>query len=171
MRFWTKSLRIFHCLGEHGKQSIRRIAHQTGCSTSSGHRLKQAIERRDVHPASWLWATEAGRRWLTRLGGATLYTCGLKRGVGMETMSECFARLRLETPGGCAPSALRRVMPTWETALLATAAAWEQDGQTPGEGRESIGAVDATFLARLRLVCMDLATGYLVLEAVADDRP
>src|SRR5262249_61270418 len=36
--------------------------------------------------------------------------------------------------------------------------------------RESIGAVDETFLERMMLVCMDLRTGYLLLEAAADDR-
>ena len=36
----------------------------------------------------WGWETEAGRRWLTRLIVATLYTFGLKRGVGLDTMSE-----------------------------------------------------------------------------------
>ena len=39
-----------------------------------------------------------------------------------------------------------------------------------GEVREIIGAVDETFLERMILVCMDLATGYLLLEEVADDR-
>jgi DNA-binding IclR family transcriptional regulator len=82
MRFWDKSLRIFNCLCHHGKQSVRRIAQQTGCSKSSVHRLTQAMERRGRHPESWLWETEEGRRWLTRLVIATLYTFGLKRGVG-----------------------------------------------------------------------------------------
>ena len=36
--------------------------------------------------------------------------------------------------------------------------------------REIIGAVDETFLERMILVFMDLATGYLLLEEVADDR-
>ena len=34
-----------------------------------------------------MWETEAGRQWLTRLVVATLYTFGLKRGVGVDTMS------------------------------------------------------------------------------------
>jgi hypothetical protein len=36
--------------------------------------------------------------------------------------------------------------------------------------REIIGAVDETFLERMMLVFMDLRTGYLLLEEVADDR-
>jgi DNA-binding IclR family transcriptional regulator len=101
MTFWAKSLRIFNCLWEHGTQSVRRIAHQTGFSKSSVHRLQRAIARRGRHPESWLWETEEGRGWLTRLLVATLYTFGLKRGVGLETLSEFFTRLRLETQVGC----------------------------------------------------------------------
>src|SRR5919204_4586164 len=138
MTFWAKSLRVFHCLWEHGTQSVRRIARKTGFSKSSVHRLQQAIARRGCHPASWLWETEDGRCWLTRLVVATLYTFGLKRGVGLETISEFLARLRLERQVGCSPSALRPVMHALETALLETAAAWEKDGDAGREGREII---------------------------------
>jgi hypothetical protein len=61
-------------------------------------------------------------------------------------------------------------MPALAAALLETAAAWEQDGRTSGAGREIMGAVDAPFLERMILVCMDLATGYRLLEEVAEDR-
>ena len=114
MRFWTKSLQIFNCLRDKATQSVRRIAQQTGFSKSSVHRLQRAMERRGHHPESWWWETAEGRHWLTRLVVATLYTFGLKRGVGMDTMSECCARLRLETQGGCSPCALRHVMPALE---------------------------------------------------------
>jgi hypothetical protein len=170
MGFWDKSRQIFNCLCDNATQSVRRLARQTGLSKSSVHRLTQAIERRNRHPESWCWETEEGRQWLTRLVVATLYTFGLKRGVGVDTMSEFFARLHLETQVGCSPSALRGVRQALEAVLLATAAAWEQDGRTHGEVRESIGAVDETFLERMMLVFMDLSTGYLLLEEVAEDR-
>jgi len=57
-----------------------------------------------------------------------------------------------------------------EAALLETVGAWEKDGHVGGEVREIIGAVDETFLERMLLVFMDLTTGYLRLEAVAEDR-
>ncbi len=66
-----------------------------------------------------------------------------------------FARLHLETQVGCSPSALRRVMHALEAAMLETAEAWGQDGGAGGAVRESIGAVDETFLARMMLVFMD----------------
>ena len=103
--FWDKSRQIFNCLCDNATSSVRRIAQQTGLSKSSVHRLTQAMERRNSHPESWFWETADGRQWLTRLVVATLDTFGLKRGVGLDTMREFFARLHLETQVGCSASA------------------------------------------------------------------
>jgi hypothetical protein len=59
---------------------------------------------------------------------ATLFSFGLKRGVGAETISEFFGRLRLEAHLGCSPSALRGVMHALEQAILETTAVGEHDG-------------------------------------------
>jgi hypothetical protein len=128
------------------------------------------MERRAVHPESWLWETEVGRWWLMRLVVATLYTFGLKRGVGVDTISEFLVRLRLERQVGCSPSALRKALQALEAARLETATTWETEGCAGGEAREIIGAVDETFLEQMMLVFMDLRTGYLLLEGVAKDR-
>lgn len=170
MGFWDKSLLIFKCLCDHGRQGVRRLAQQTGLSKSSVHRLQHAMERRNSHPESWLWETAEGRQWLTRLVVATLYTFGLKRGVGLDTMSEFFARLHLATQVGCSPSALRGVMAALVDTIEEMAQVWEQDGVAGGEVREIIGAVDETFLEQMILVFPDVPTGYIVQEAVADDR-
>jgi hypothetical protein len=87
-----------------------------------------------------------------------------------KTLSEFFSRLRLEAHVGCSPSALRTVMHLLERLLLDTAAIWEKEGIAYGEIRPVIGAVDETFLQRMMLVFMDLATGYLLMEEVATDR-
>jgi hypothetical protein len=170
MRFWTKSLRIFNALCANATQRIRHLARQTEIPKRSVHRLKQAMARRDCHPESWLWETEDGRRWRTRLVVAALSAFGLKRGVGLETISEFFTHLRLTTQVGCSPSALRGVMAVREAAMLATTAAWEHDGVAAGEMREIIGAVDETFWQRMMLVCIDLVSGYVWFEEVAEDR-
>ncbi len=128
------------------------------------------MERRNCHPESWFWETEEGRRWLIRLVVATLYTFVLKRGVGASTISEFFVHLRLDTHVGCSPSALRGVMPALEQAIVETTQAWEHEGIAQGEVGAIIGAVDETFLERMMLVFMDLVSGYLVVEEVAEDR-
>jgi hypothetical protein len=56
-------------------------------------------------------------------------------------------------------------------ALLETAATGEQNGCADGEVRESIGAVEETVLERMRLICLALRTGYLLLAKGAADRP
>jgi DNA-binding transcriptional ArsR family regulator len=170
MGLWAKSVRIFNAIREHGQQSVRRLAERTGLSKSSVHRHLQAMNRRDCSPEASLWETEAGRTWLLRLVVATLFVFGLKRGVGAETLSEFFGRLHLEAHVGCSPSALRSVMHTLERIILDTAAAWAQEGVAHGEIRPIIGAVDETFLQRMMLVFMDLASGYLLMEEVAVDR-
>jgi len=170
MGLWGKSVVIFNAIREHGKQSIRSLADRTGLSKSSIHRHLQAMDRRDRYPESSLWETPAGHAWLIRLMVATLFEFGLKRGVGAETLSEFFGRLRLEGHVGCSPSALRHVMQTLERLTLETAAAWEKDGIAHGAIRPVIGAVDETFLQRMMLVFMDLATGYMLMEEVVADR-
>jgi Family of unknown function (DUF6399)/IclR helix-turn-helix domain len=170
MGLWGKSVVIFNAIREHGKQSIRSLAERTGLSKSSVHRHLQAMDRRDRYPESSLWETPAGHAWLIRLMVATLFEFGLKRGVGAETLSEFFGRLRLERHVGCSPRALRHVMHTLERLILETAAAWEKDGIAHGAIRPVIGAVDETFLQRMMLVFRDLATGYVLMEEVVADR-
>jgi hypothetical protein len=170
MGFWGKSRRVFKGLCDNGRQSVRRIAQDTGLSKSSVHRLKQAMERRDGSQESWGWETEAGHGWLLRLVVAPLSIFGLKRGVGADSISAFFCRLRLESHVGCAPSAVRGVMEGVEHAILETTTAGEQEGMAHGETRPVIGAVDETFLARRMLVCMDLVSGYLLVAEVAEER-
>ena len=71
---------------------------------------------------------------------------------------------------GCSPSALRGVMHALEHVILETATAWEHEGGAAGAVRPIIGAVDETFLERMMLVFMDLVSGYLLFEEVAEDR-
>jgi len=167
--FWDKSHRIFKLLFDHGTQSVRQLANQTGFSKSSVYRLTQAMARRNRHPESWLWETPEGRQWRLRLVVAALYTFGFKRGVGVETISEFLVRLHLETQIGCSPSALRSLMQKVEVTLVEMGQRWEQEGVESGNVREIVGGVDETFLPLLMLVFLDLPTGYLILEEVAED--
>ena len=170
MGYWTKSGLIFNSFRDHAKASIRQVARQTGLSKSSVHRLGQAMARRNQHPESGFWESEEGRRWLIRLVVAVLYHFGLKRGVGAETMREFFACLHLERHVGCSPRTLRAVMDKLEHLTLETTTRWEREGSATGQIGPIVGAVDATFLERMMLVFMDLVSGYVLLEEVADDR-
>ena len=169
MRFWSKSVRLFNSIRANGQQSMRQRARRTGLSKSSGHRHTQAMARRDCYPASGLWETPEGRHWLIRLV-APLCMFGLKRGVGAETIREFCRHLHLEAHVGCSPSALRSVLHTLAPIPLETAAVWEQQGLAQGESRSISGAVEDTCLPRMMLVFMALASGSLLMEAVAVER-
>ena len=170
MGFWQRSRLIFHSFRNNANASMRQVARQTGLSQSSVHRLEQAMERRKCHPESCVWETEEGHRWLIRLVVAALYHCGLKRGVGAETMHAFFACLHLEQQVGCAPSTLRAVMEQLEHLILETTAALEREGIAQGQMGPIVGAVDETFLERMMVVFMDLVSGDILCEEIADDR-
>jgi hypothetical protein len=170
MGFWQRSRLIFHSFRHNANASIRQVARQTGLSKSRVHRLEQAMERRKCHPESCLWETEEGHRWLLRLVVAVLSHFGLKRGGGAETMHAFFACLHLEQQVGCAPSTLRAVMAQLEHLILETTAALEREGIAQGQMGPLVGSVDETFLERMMLVGMDLVSGSILCEAVADDR-
>ena len=170
MGWWTNSARMCNAIRAHGPRSVRHLAERIGLSTSRVPRHLQASKRRDGYPEASLWDTAGGRTGLLRLVVATLCVCGLTRGVGAETRSAFFGRLPLEAHGGGAPNALRRVMHTLERRILDTATTWEQEGRAPGARRPVIGAVDETFLQRMMLVFMALASGDRWLAEVAGDR-
>jgi hypothetical protein len=52
---------------------------------------------------------------------ATLYIFGLKRGMGVVTMSELFVRLCLQHHLGCSPMALRGVLQALGKTIMETA--------------------------------------------------
>ncbi|MDQ7089597.1 MAG: hypothetical protein Q9M50_12075 [Methylococcales bacterium] len=51
------------------------------------HRHRQAQTKRNRHPESSLWETEAGSSWQRLMVFSALYVFGLKAGVGAETLS------------------------------------------------------------------------------------
>ena len=162
---------IFQVLRELGPQSIRKLAAATGLPKSSVDRhCKGLHERAQQVPEAELWEQERGAQWLRVLVLAVLFVFGLKGGVGVERLSEFFHRVRLERYLAVSPSALGSLRAQMEGVILAYQAEQEQRlGQT--ECRlEIIAGADETFFDQVVLVMMDLVSGYLVLEEVADNR-
>ena len=162
---------IFNVLRELGPQSIRKLAAATGLPKSSVDRhCKGLHERAQLVPEAELWEHGRGVQWLRVLVVAVMFVFSLKGGVGVERMSEFFHRVRLERYLAVSPSARRSLRPPMEGVILAYQAEQEQRlGQT--ECRlEIIAGADETFFDQVVLVMMDLVSGYLVLEEVADNR-
>lgn len=129
----------------------------------------QAKNKRNKHPESELWETETGSVWLRLLVFAAIYLFGIKSGVGAETLSQFFKMIRIDTHIGVSPSALRTQMNNMEQLLPQFQDECEKniDKQT----RKVVAGLDETFFGEfLILVLMDLSSGYLLLETIAEDR-
>jgi hypothetical protein len=167
MSLRTQFRKIFSFFQKHKEGTVREAAVASGTSKSSAHRHKQALERRNQHPESWLWETEEGFRWLIILVCATIYMFGIRGGMGMGTIAEFFILLRVDTHLGVSPSSLFRLTSKIEQLILAYKETYEQ--KKDGLAHAIVGA-DETFFEQVILVMMELSSGYILLEEPAADR-
>ena len=163
------SKKVAAAIRKYGKQTIRKVAEQVGCSKSAAHRHIQSQKKRNLYPESWFWETEEGQSWLRLLVLGSLYILGLQRNVGAEHLSSFFKLLRIDTHVGVSPSALRTQLQKMEN-LLPEFKDMCEEGQA-GKGARAVLSGDETFFRDLMvLVLMDLPSGYLLLEESAGDR-
>ena len=167
MSLRMKCIKIFTFFQENKKASLRKAAAETGISKSSVDRHKKAVERRNQHPESLMWETEPGQKWLVLLVCATLYIFGIRCGIGMETISEFFKRIRLEKHLGVSPSSLQRLVAELEKAIMEYRETYEKNEK--GTARAVVGA-DETFFDKMILVMIELSSGYILLEEPSEDR-
>ena len=151
----------------HHDATLREAAESAGTSISSVHRHKHAMIKRHQHPESGMWDTEAGFRWLIRVVCATIYIFGIRGGIGMETITEFFRLIRLDTHIGVSPSSLHRLTRRIEAVILEYKETYEH--RKEGVTQVIVGA-DETFFEKVILVMIDLGSGYILLEETADNR-
>lgn len=148
---------------------MRKIASRIGSSKSSVHRHRVAQTKRNQHPESSFWETEAGSAYLRLLVCAALYHFGLGSHIGADKLEAFFKTVRLDKHAGLSAASLRRLMKQMEELLVRFQQQCEQ--QAAKETRHSTVAMDETFQGEmLALVLMDLPSGYLVLEQTSEDR-
>jgi hypothetical protein len=161
--------KVFQCISGKAEQSIRTIASITQIPKSSVERHLRAIKRRSQYPESSFWETEAGKEWLRLLVLAVIYEFGIKGGIGSDSLSSFFHRLRLKEQFGCSASALR----TLEVRLREVIILYEQAQMQSCQGAQRIGICvggDETFFDLPILVAIELASGFIFSEAVCENR-
>jgi hypothetical protein len=161
--------KVFQAVKEKPAQGIQAIASATGISKSSVHRHQQAIERRNQHPESEWWETEAGSAWLKLLVVGSLFFFGIKHGIGVAEVSQFLKALRLGLHVGCSPSALANLKQQLKEAIETYAAA-QADHCHPREGQGICVGGDEVFFGLPVLVLAELASGYLLTEVQCEDR-
>ncbi|MEM9151915.1 MAG: DUF6399 domain-containing protein [Cyanobacteria bacterium P01_F01_bin.3] len=157
-------------LSSPGYQSLRAIAKATDIPKSSVHRHQQAIEQRRQLPESGLWETAVGEQWLKRLVVGAIYVFSIKRGIGAESLSEFFHKLRLERYIGVSASSLRKLQARLEAEILT----YQQQQQARLSAAceplpELCVGTDETWFEQTVLVMMELSSGYLLVEETVDN--
>lgn len=170
MSFWKKGQEIAKKIKEIGTRSIRKIAEATGYSKSSVHRHQKGKERRDKYRESHLWETEEGQQWLKRLVVASIFHFGLKRGVGVGSISDFLETLQIETHVGISETALRGVKQGLEKQIIEYGQVNQEKGVKVCGRKEIVGGVDETFFEEMVLVMLDLPSGYLIMEEFSKER-
>ena len=160
---------VFQAIQEKSVQGIQAIASATGIPASSTHRHQQAIVRRNQHPESAWWETEAGSAWLKLLVCGIIFFFGIKHGIGMGELSQFLKAMRLGLHVGCSPSALDRLKQQMNTAIEAYEAAQAKHCR-PQKGKEICVGGDEVFFGLPVLVLIELASGYVLTEAQCEDR-
>lgn len=164
-----RSQKVFQSLSSPGQPTIRAIAQALGLAKSSVHRHSQAIARRQQHPESSLWESQAGAKWLQLLVLATIFVFGLKRGVGCESLHEFFRLLRLESHVGVSISSLRKIRAQMETQILAYQRQQQSQLVALEVTPEICAGMDETFFDQAVLVMLDLSSGFILVEELSED--
>ena len=164
-----RGVKVFQAIQADASQGVQAVASVIGISKSSVHRHQQAIERRNQHPESSWWETEAGSAWLKRLVVGSIFFFGIKHGIGVGELSQFLKALRLERHVGCSASALARLKQQLNDAIEAYGAAQAEHCQ-PKAGQGICVGGDEVFFGLPVLVLAELASGYLFTEVQCEDR-
>ena len=170
----TESIRLagralFQQIEAKRKQSVRALGNLIHRSKSSVSRLWRAQVRRNLHPESAFWETQAGAAWLRLMNLAVLYKFGMQHHVGADALSDFFKMIRINTHVGVSPGAVLNQLKQMEELLPA----FQQQCEAcaPSGTRKAVLAADETFFSQMMvLVLMDLSSGYLLLESIENDR-
>ncbi len=150
-----RSQKIFQATQENLIQGIQAIASVTGVPKSSVQRHQQAIVRRNQHPESQWWETEAGSAWLKRLVCGISFFFGIKHGIGVGELSQFLKAMRLELHVECSPSTLANLQQDVKQTIEAYKAAQSKHCQ-PQQGQGICVGSDEVFFGLPVLVLAEL---------------
>lgn len=152
----------------HPGQSIRAASLELGIAKSTIHDQigRQATGSDDAE--SVFLDSPAGQIFLKRLIVATLYTFGIKAGVGAGRIEEFMKLLRMHTRAGLSECSILRLLKEIEVAILRYQELVEQQLEAQASAQkqelEVVLGLDETWLDEMLLVCQELGSGYLFLK-------
>lgn len=152
-------------------ESLRQTSNSIGVPKSTVHYHEQRRNKRIESSGTDQWETAWGQWYLKRMIISTIYTFGIKGGVGSARISEHFGHLQLEGIGAVSESSIQRLTKEIEGNIL-----WYKQLQEAGLQEESrqemeelkvVLGLDETWLDEMLLVCQELTSGYIFLKKQA----
>jgi hypothetical protein len=156
---------------ENREESLRQTSEAIGVPKSTVHYHEQRRKNRIASSGTDQWETAWGQWYLKRMIISTIYTFGIKGGVGASRIAEHFGHLQLEGIGAVSESSIQRLTKEIETNIL-----WYKELQEAGlqsEARQEMKelkvvlGLDETWLDEMLLVCQELTSGYIFLKKQA----
>lgn len=129
------------------------------------------LEESPGGPAWEFWQSAEGQAFIKRLLVDSIYTFGIKGGIGAKRIEEFMGRLQLGAYAGISESSLYRMIREIEASIL-----WYKELQEGGlaeaaqeqsQELKAVLGVDETWLDEMLLVCQELSSGYLFLKSQA----
>lgn len=150
------------------KESLRQASSRLGVPKSTVHYHEQRRHKRIESSGTDQWDTAWGQWYLKRMIVSTIYTFGIKGGVGSARIAEHFSHLQLEGVAAVSESSIQRLTKEIESNIL-----WYKELVESGlqsEAKEELAelqvvlGLDETWLDEMLLVCQELTSGYLFLK-------
>lgn len=153
------------------KQSYRSAAKELGVAKSTIYDHDKRLSERQQHPESTFWNTAEGQAFLKRLIVATIYTFGIKGGVGAGRIEEFMKQIRITTHAGVSESSIYRMMKEIELEIIRYKELQEhnleEELKQQKDYLEVVLGADETWLDQMLLVCQELSSGYFFLKKPA----
>jgi len=166
MSLRSKILSIF----SNRQKTVRLTAESTLTPKSTVHYHFQQGEKRNQHPESSFWETQAGNSFLVRLVVATLYTFCIKGGIGAGRVHEFFEFIRIGTHVAISETTILQIIKEIEGLILDYKKAKEAKIKSQVKEIKLILGVDETWFDKMYLVCQELSSGYIFFETAAPNR-
>ena len=148
----------------HPEQSVRQVGHELGIAKSTVQDQVARQSRCGNDPETVFLDSAAGQVFLKRLIVATLYTFGIKAGVGAGRIEEFMKLIQLHTRAGLSERPILRLLKEIEVSILRYQELVEQQlvAQAAAQKQELevVLGLDETWLDQMLLVCQELGSGY-----------
>ena len=152
----------------HPEQSMSQVSRELGVSKSMVKRHSKRQKNRNQNAESEFWESESGQLFLKRLIVSSIYTFGIKGGIGAGRIEEFLNQIRISTHAGVSESSIFRIMKEVELAILEYKELVEKElkkeAGTKLEELEVVLGLDETWLNDMLLVCQELSSGCLFLK-------